>query len=125
MALTTSNPNDRPIVTTETSGATGVSVAIDYTTYYSRIATALETIATNSTTISSSLSAIKTDLDTMTSNSTTIKDLAIGTGIHFVSPYEWLGYMSLYKLYVEDSGAIGLTKLTEFKDKIKSLPTLF
>ena len=125
MALTTSNPDNRPIVTTETSSATGVSVAIDYTTYYSRIATALETIATNSTTISSSLLEIKTDLDTMTTNSTTIKDLAIGTGIHFVSPYEWLGYMSLYKLYVEDSGAIGLTKLTEFKDKIKSLPTLF
>jgi hypothetical protein len=51
--------------------------------------------------------------------------LATGTGIHIVSPYEWLGYASLYKLYVEDTGAIGLAKLSEYKDKIKSLPTIF
>ena len=55
MALTTTNPNSRPIVTTETSAATGVSIAIDYTTYYDRIATALETIATNSTTIKNAI----------------------------------------------------------------------
>jgi hypothetical protein len=51
--------------------------------------------------------------------------LATGTGIHIVSPYEWLGYASLYKLYVEDTGAIGISKLSEYKDKIKSLPTIF
>ena len=72
MALTTTNPNSRPIVTTETSAATGVSIAIDYTTYYERIATALETIATNSTAIKNSLAAIDTDFDTLKTQLTTI-----------------------------------------------------
>ena len=74
MALTTTNPNSRPIVTTETSAATGVSIAIDYTTYYDRIATALETIATNSTAIKNSLAAIDTDFDTLKTQLTTIAD---------------------------------------------------
>jgi hypothetical protein len=62
MALTTTNPNSRPIVTTETSAATGVSIAIDYTTYYDRIATALETIATNSTAIKNSMLTVENSL---------------------------------------------------------------
>jgi len=74
MALTTTNPNSRPIVTTETSAATGVSIAIDYTTYYDRIATALETIATNSTAIKNSLAAIDTDFDTLKTQLTTIAE---------------------------------------------------
>lgn len=107
-------------------------IAIDYSSYYERIATALETIATDTTAIKTSLANVDTQLttmstsiSTMTTNSTTITGLATGTGIHMVGPYDWLGYMSLYKLYVEDTGAIGLTKLTEYKDKVKALPTLF
>ena len=56
MAITITNPNSRPVVSGE--GATvnvGVAVAIDYTTYYDRIATALETIASNSTTIKNAI----------------------------------------------------------------------
>jgi hypothetical protein len=105
---------------------------IDYSAYYGRIATALETLATNSTDIKTSLSSINTHLSTVATNTTTISTnsttmttLATGTGIHIVSPYEWLGYMSLYKLYVEDNGAIGLSKLAEYKDKIRALPTIF
>ena len=105
---------------------------IDYSAYYGRIATALETLATNSADIKTSLSSINTHLSTiatntttLSTNSTTMTTLATGTGIHIVSPYEWLGYMSLYKLYVEDTGAIGLTRMSEYKDKIRSLPTIF
>lgn len=105
---------------------------IDYSAYYGRIATALETLATNSTDIKHSLTSINTHLSTVATNTTTISTnsttmttLATGTGIHIVSPYEWLGYASLYKLYVEDTGAIGISKLSEYKDKIKSLPTIF
>lgn len=111
-------------------------IVIDYTPFYERITTALESISTalggDSSTLSSivsgiesNLSAMSTNIGTMTTNSTAIKNLASGTGIHMVGPYDWLGYMSMYKLYVEDTGAIGLTKLTEYKDKISSLPTLF
>jgi len=69
---TISNPNNRPIVTAETAVDTGVSVAIDYTSYYERIATALETMATNSTAIKNSIAAIETDIDTIATNTTTI-----------------------------------------------------
>lgn len=105
---------------------------IDYSAVYGRIATALETLAANSTDIKTSLSSINTHLSTVavntttiSTNSTTMITLATGPGIHIVSPYEWVGYASLYKLYVEDTGAIGLTRLSEYKDKILGLPTLF
>ena len=122
MALTTTNPNSRPIVTTETSATTGVSIAIDYTTYYDRIATALETIATNSTAIKNSLAAIDTDFDTLKTQLTTIAEQsttiatlqttmaakltalearAADQGIHIVGPWEWLGMSSIVKLYDE------------------------
>lgn len=105
---------------------------IDYSAVYGRIATALETIAANSTNIKNSLTSIDTQITTiatrtttLATNSTTMTTLATGPGIHIVSPYEWIGYASLYKLYVEDTGAIGLARLSEYKDKILGLPTLF
>lgn len=104
-------------------------IAIDYSSYYARIATALENIATSlggdSTTVVGILGGLESNMATLATNSTTIKNLASGTGIHMVGPYDWLGYASMYKLYVEDTGAIGLAKLTEYKDKISALPTLF
>ena len=145
MALTTTNPNSRPIVTSETSGATGVSVAIDYTEFYTRIATALETLVTNST-------AIKTEIETIATQQTTIatklteietyqqriKELAEGSGIHFVGPWEWVGLLSLYKLFIEEGKILeetnnvsaeklaeALAKFNQYKDKVNSLPTVF
>ena len=103
----------------------GTLTGKDYTSELGRIATALETIATQTTTLATQTTTVATNTTTIATNSTTMITLATGSGIHIVSPYEWVGYASLYKLYVEDTGAIGLTKLSEFKDKIKSLPTLF
>ena len=76
MSISITNPNDRPVVSAEASGLgeDGVAIAIDYTTYYERIATALENISTQTTTIATRLTAISTDIDTIASNSTTIKD---------------------------------------------------
>ena len=76
--------------------ATG-AIAIDYTLYYERIATSLETLAS----------------------------LASTTGVRTVSPYEWLGLVSSYQLYVEANGAIGLAALEDYKDKINDLPKSF
>ena len=125
---TISNPNNRPIVTAETAVDTGVSVAIDYTSYYERIATALETMATNSTAIKNSIAAIETDIDTIATNTTTIatkqtiiadkqtiiaekqtametyqkrlKELGEGSGIHVVSPYDTFGIATLWRLLI-------------------------
>jgi hypothetical protein len=121
-------------------------IAFDFSPFFDRMATALETIATKSTnidntlsTISTTLTNIKTDLDTLATNSTTIKNLAVGTGIHMVGPYDWLGYASLYHLYVEQGKfnsdtatnlstadqAIALANLEAYLAKIKNLPTMF
>lgn len=122
--------------------ATG-NLAIDYTTYYERIATALETIATNSTTmvaditamsavlvagvptIASTLTTVSGTLTDTETSITAIKDLASGDGIRTLSPYEWLGLVSAYKLYVDDAGAIGLEALAAYKDKVSELPKGF
>jgi hypothetical protein len=76
-------------------------IAIDYSPYLSRIAASLETISTK-------LSSIES--------------VATTSGIKTQGVYDWVLLSSVYKLYVDDTGAIGLTKLTEYKDKISSLP---
>jgi len=111
----------------------------------SNIKTDLDTISTNISGINTSMSGIKTDmdgiktdLDTMSSNSTAIKNLAQGTGIHMVGPYDWLGFASIYHLYVEqgklidqsgnaspDQQAAALTQLQSYLAKVQALPTLF
>lgn len=100
------------------------------------IASSLAVIATNSIEAATSLTATSNSL-TIGSTSIAqivsslmlevkdIKDLAAGTGIHTVGAYEWLGFASTYKLYVEDDGAIGLEALTAYKEKVNSLPTSF
>jgi hypothetical protein len=139
MAITLTNPNSRPVVTAETSSATGVSVEIDYTTYYERIATALETLATNSTAIKNSIAAIETDIDTMATNSTAIKNsiAAIETdidtmasnstamknfaehdGIHIKSPWEYLYMYSIINAYNEKGYNINTAK-SEVESKPK------
>jgi hypothetical protein len=109
---------------------------------YTKIAdidTQVTTIATNTANIATYINNMKTDLDTLAANSTIMKDLAQGTGIHVIGPYDWIGYASLYHLYVEqgkfslDSStnqsptqqANNLAVLTEYLQKIRNLPTLY
>lgn len=95
------------------------------------IAASLNTIATNSTTIAEKLTAIET-------YQKKVKELAEGTGIHFVSPWEWVGLVSLYKLFLEEGKildtaknvtpeqlAAAMSKFNEYMDKIKTLPTIY
>jgi len=113
MAITLTNTNSRPLVTGEgTSANIGVSIAIDYTTQVNRIATALETIA----------SAVSGDSTSLISVLSDFLDLARTEGIKTQGVHDWVLLSSVYKLYVDDAGAIGLAKLTEYKDKIESLP---
>jgi hypothetical protein len=86
------------------STTTNTGIAFDFSPFLDRMATALETIATKSTSIDSSLStisttltSIKTDLDTLSTNSTTVKNLATGHGIHMVGPYDWIGLINVYR----------------------------
>ena len=73
-------------VINEESGA----IAIDYSQYYERMATALETLATLSST----------------------------TGVKTLPAYSWLLAASMYKISVDDDGAIGLPALTEYHTKL-------
>jgi len=82
-------------------------------TILSEIAQASETIAQTSTSASNSLSGIY--------------DRTKGAGIHMKGPQDWIGLISTYKLYIENSGPEKMT-LTEFIDyfnKIKDLPKDF
>lgn len=81
------------ILTNTTSGASEeYSVAIDYTDYYSRIATALETIATNSTTIAQKITSIDTNIDALKEAG---DPRSTGDGIRTVQPYNevYLAYL--------------------------------
>ena len=89
-------------------------IAIDYSNYYQRIAvaaetmaTALQTLATNSTTTVTRLGELNTIIDEK--------------GIKMNAQYDWLGLVSIYRLYAEDP-AIGLEKLTDYFALINALP---
>lgn len=89
-------------------------IAIDYSDYYKRIAVATETVAT----------AIQTLAINSTATVTKLGELNViidEKGIKMNAPYDWLGLISVYRLYAEDP-AIGLEKLTEYFDKINALP---
>jgi hypothetical protein len=69
------------------------NIAIDYSRYYERIATALETLSSLSST----------------------------TGIKTVPAYSWLLAASMYKISVDDTGSIGLTALTDYHTKLNDI----
>lgn len=89
-------------------------------TILSEIAQASENTARASETIARS--------STITSNSLSgIYDRTKGAGIHMKGPQDWIGLISTYKLYIENSGPEKMT-LPEFIDyfnKIKDLPKDF
>ena len=102
------NPVERIIVDTDSTYpdlsvirdiSTG-NIAVDYSKYLERLATSAESMA---------------------ANISTIKTLAETTGITTTDPLAWMGLMSVYKLYVEDPGAIGLEELKAYKAKIDAL----
>jgi hypothetical protein len=122
------------------SGATANNaIAYDYSPHLIRVVTALEQlsyslafIADKMDNVSDKLSDLARQsasqtslLSTLSTNSTTFTTAATGSGIHTTGPLDWVGLVSSYKLYVEDSGAIGLTALTEYKAKIDALPREF
>jgi hypothetical protein len=129
------------------SGATANNaIAYDYSPHLIRVVTALEQLsyslafiadkmdnvsdklsdlARQSASQTSLLSTLSTNVSTLSTNSTTFTTAATGSGIHTTGPLDWVGLVSSYKLYVEDSGAIGLTALTGYKAKIDALPREF
>ena len=79
---------------------TGTGIAIDYTPYLSRISASLETISTKLTSIES---------------------LATTGGIKTIPAYNWLLAASMYKISVDDTGAIGLIALTDYHTKLNDI----
>ena len=87
---------------------------INYSEGIGRLATALETIASNSTTMATNSTVIATNtttiaalhleikniLEQVRSYQEIMKNLAIGSGIHIVSPYETFGIATLWKLLI-------------------------
>jgi hypothetical protein len=117
---------------------------IDYTSYYTNIVTALNTIATNSTNIKESLAtiatqttAVATKLGEIEQHQQKLRELGEGPGIHIISPYEYLGLISVYKSLIEEgtilkpatiqksASKVATSKITEYLDAISALPKQF
>jgi hypothetical protein len=129
ITLDTTTIPGQTIVTDSNGG-----VAIDYSAVYERIATALETIATSvgsdSTTISGKMGenvqALENITQALQSSSVSqelndIRTLLESGNAKISDPLAWMGLMSVYKLYVEDPGAIGIEELKAYKAKIDAL----
>jgi hypothetical protein len=70
-------------------------IVIDYSKYYERIATALETIVTQTTTIADKQTAMET-------YQKRIKELSEGEGIHMISPFELFSFVTSYRSLIEE-----------------------
>lgn len=105
----------------------------------------LTTIATNSTSIAASLATMAEKLTAievhqgvlaakhtivaekqtlMEDHQHTLRDLGVGTGIHVISPYEWLGYSALYRLLVEQGNLLDTGENVSAADEAKALAAL-
>ena len=105
-------------VTMTTAGTTTIAdAAVDYSTVYATIATALSTIATNSTEIKNSLATIATTLGEIEGHQQKLRELGEGPGIHVIGPWEWVGLSSIVKL-LQDKGA----DFAALKSAVESLP---
>jgi hypothetical protein len=96
---------------------------IDYSSYYTSIVTALQTIASNSTDIKNSLATIATQTTTLATQTTTLatttglieghqsrlRGLGEGDGIHIVGAYDAFGMVTLYRLLIEQAKILDTT----------------
>jgi len=96
-----------------------ISIAADNSAYLDRIATALETIATNSTEINNNIDRLRQ-----------LGDHPNGLGIRTVQPYGILGVAALYHLYInqgqileddEVSSSLQADSLAKYKQVIDQL----
>lgn len=132
--------------------------AYDYSSHYSTMSgylsniasslatinTSLNTIETNSTTTAEKLTILATQTTTIASKQTAmetyfqrIKELAEGTGVHIIGPWDWVGLVALYKIFIEegkildtsddvseDQIAQARVKLNSYISKIRSMPVM-
>ncbi len=75
------------------------------------IATSLGTMATNTTTIASKLTAIETYQKKM-------KELGEGPGIHFLGPYEKFGLVSIYRMMIEQAKILESTGVAATPEQV-------
>ena len=93
-----------PSYSTDSNGNSGI--AFDFSPEFGRMATALETIASNSTDMKNSLHTLAT--------------LGTGTGIHMIGPWDYIGLYQTVRMLEQDH-----IPFQEFLDKIKGLPKDF
>ena len=120
---------DSPVGTVVTESPQFESV--DYTTLIQDIANALNPGSTTIGTILSEIAQASENIAQASENTsqslTNINNLAKGSGIHMKGPLDWLGFVSIYKLYVENVGPenVTLQGLIDYKAKIDALPKEF
>lgn len=94
----------------QTSTSThNIAIAYDYSEYYERMATALETIATKLT---------------------SIEQLSTSTGVRVVGPYDWTEGIEAYNWYILQNHAfttstVTLSQLNTLIEKMKSVSNQF
>ncbi len=91
------------------------SITVDYTAFVERAVTALETIASNSTSIKNSLETISNKQTAIEAYIKRLKELGETTGIHMIGPYEKFGLISIYKLLIEEGKILELDKVSDAK----------
>ena len=85
------------------SGTNGTINVPDYTPELGRIATALETIAAQTTIVASQTTTIAGAITSIESHQNKLRQLGEGPGIHIIGAYDVFGMITLYRLLIEQA----------------------
>ena len=95
------------------------------------IATSLGTMATNSTTMATNSTTMATNSTTIANKLTDIetyqqrlKELGESTGIHIRGPYESIGFISMYRMLIEQAKLIDHTEFASPSERERAMNAL-
>jgi hypothetical protein len=116
-----SGVDETVVIAENTSNVEPISIEIDYSGYFARIATAMETIATNSTTVAQKITSIDTNIDALKEAG---DPRSIGDGIRVTQPYGQLYLAYLWKEILQGGFLDGYTDSVTDDDVVDLLNKL-
>ena len=121
VTLTLQTVNDTSVVIcTDNTGQ--ASIALDYSPFFERIASSLETVSTNVSTASAGVGSIASNLGSIENwiHELSVQASSEGGGVRTVSPYEEFSSITLYRYMVLQGKILDTSKNVSIAEQAKA-----